>query len=434
MKRSLSTLCRVVVLVMCGCGNSLAAFSPPDNIVVVSDDSYPPYLFRGESGKLQGIIVDKWALWSKETGIHVNVAGMPWFGAQEVTREGSADVIEAIADTPGRVGLYEFSSPYANVDARVFFHRSISGINNDPTSMRGFAIGAKHGSACGNWLMERGIDTVFGYPTSEDLIKAAGAGEVRLFCMDSPVAEYYLLKLNLADSFRRTDPLYVAQFHWAVVKGRAELRDFIQRGFDRVGASELRAVEERWTGSPVRAPFDSRYFYLAAAAASIIAGAILLFAWRRSLAAQTLPDNAEQHALTRIFYFIAVAVAIATGVAIVNNLIFARDGVPVALPFTTLVVIALILAARRGYVRFARAALPPVIAVTSAYFILSRDGVHDAAVFALAGSLVIGGVLLTRRAMVLPTIAALAVFLGAGSAESAGLCTPASAGSPMRST
>jgi PAS domain S-box-containing protein len=420
MRRLLSTLCRVIVLATCACGNSLAAFSPPDNIVVVSDDTYPPYLFRGEGGKLQGILVDKWALWSKKTGIHVNVAGMPWFGAQEVTREGSADVIEAITFTGARAELYEFSPPYAKVDARIFFHRSISGINNDPTSMRGFAIGAKHGSACGNWLTERGIDTIFGYPTSEELIKAAGAGEVRLFCMDSPVAEYYLLKLNLTDSFRQTNPLYVAQFHWAVVKGRTELRDFIQRGFDGVDASELRAVEERWTGSPVRPPFDSRYLYLAAAAASMIAGTILLFAWRRSLAAQTLPDNAEQHALTRIFYFIAVAVAIATGVAIVNNLLFGRNGVPVALPSAALVVIALILAARRGYVRLARAALPPVVAAASAYFVLSRDGVHDAAVFALAGSLVIGGVLLTRRAMVLLTIAALAVFLGAGSAEIVG--------------
>jgi PAS domain S-box-containing protein len=417
MKRPLPAFGALFALILAG---SAAAFSPPDNIVVVSDDAYPPYLFRGEGGKLQGILVDKWALWSRKTGIRVNVSGLPWIAAQEVTREGSADVIEAIAYTNARAELYEFSSPYADVDARVFFHRSVSGINNDPPSMRGFAIGAKHGSACGNWLMERGIDTIFGYPTSEDLVKAAGAGEVRLFCMDSPVAEYYLLKLNLADRFRQTDPLYVARFHWAVAKGRIELRDFIQRGFDRVSAPELRAIEERWIGSPVRAPFDSRYFYLAAAAASISAGTILLLAWRRSLAAQTLPDNAEQHALTRIFYFIAVAVAIATSAAIINNLLFARDGVPIALPLAALFVIALILAARRGYVRLARAALPPVIAAMSAYFILGRDGVHDSAVFALAGSLVIGGVLLTRRAMVVLTIAALAVFLGTGSAEIAG--------------
>jgi PAS domain S-box-containing protein len=417
MKRPLPAFGALLALILAG---SAAAFSPPAKLVIVSDDGYPPYLFRNEAGKLQGIMVDKWALWSKKTGIPVTVEGMAWFWAQDLVKEGTADVIDALTYTDARAWLYEFSPPYADIDARVFFHRSVSGINNDIASMRGFAIGAKQGSACANWLTERGIDTIFGYPTSEDLVKAAGTGEVRLFCMDSPTAYYYLVKQGLADEFRRTEPLYTGQFHWAVPKGQGELRDFIQRGYERVSTGELRDIEERWIGSPVRAPFDSRFFYLAAAAASIVAGTILLLAWRRSLAAETLPDNAEQHALTRIFYFIAIAVAIAMGLALVNNLLFARGGVPIALPLAALFVIALIVAARRGYVRLARAGLPPLIAATAAYFILSRDGVHDAAVFALAGSLVIGGVLLKRRAMVLLTIAALALFLGAGSAEISG--------------
>jgi PAS domain S-box-containing protein len=294
MKRPLSTLCRVVVLATCACGNSLAAFSPPDNIVVVSDDNYPPYLFRGEGGRLQGILVDKWALWSKKTGIPANVNGMPWIGAQEVTREGSADVIETITYTPARAELYEFSSPYADVDARVFFHRSISGINNDPTSMRGFAIGAKHGSACGNWLAERGIDTIFGYPTSEDLIKAAGAGEVRLFCLDSPVANYYLFKLHLADEFRQTDPLYVARFHWAVAKGRTELRDFIQQGFGNLTTDELREIDARWLGHSLGSALDSRYlYYVAAFGLGLLATAALLVAWNRALQRKVSARTAE---------------------------------------------------------------------------------------------------------------------------------------------
>ena len=294
MKRPLSGLCRVVVLLMCARGACIAALLPPDNIVVVSDDNYPPYLFRGEGGKLQGIIVDKWALWSKKTGIPANVAGMPWIGAQEVTREGSADVIEAITYTPARAELYEFSSPYADVDARVFFHRSIGGINNEVASMRGFAIGAKYGSACGTWLAERGVDTLFGYSTSEDLIKAAGAGEVRLFCMDSPVARYYLFKLNLADEFRQTDPLYVARFHWAVAKGRTELRDFIQSGFGNFTTDELREIDARWLGHPLRPAIDTRYlYYFAIFASGLLAAAALLVAWNRTLSRKVAARTAE---------------------------------------------------------------------------------------------------------------------------------------------
>src|SRR6185436_970877 len=103
---------------------------------------------------------------------------------------GRADVIEAIALTEARRALYEFSPAYAAIDAPVYFHHSVSGIN-DVASMRGFTIGAKGGSACGRWLAERG-STLRNYDTSEGLVRAAAAGEVRLFCMDAPTAQYFL--------------------------------------------------------------------------------------------------------------------------------------------------------------------------------------------------------------------------------------------------
>src|SRR5690349_20383015 len=69
---NLAALASAVVL----SGTALAAFSPPARLVVVSDDSYPPYLFRTGAGKLQGIIPDKWELWSRKTGVPVTVEGM----------------------------------------------------------------------------------------------------------------------------------------------------------------------------------------------------------------------------------------------------------------------------------------------------------------------------------------------------------------------
>jgi signal transduction histidine kinase len=263
--------------------NSLAAFSPPEQLVVVTDDSYPPYLFRTDGGQLQGIIQDKWELWSRKTGIPVKVEGMEWAKAQETLKNKAADVIEALAYSDARAKLYEYSLPYAEVDARVFFHRSISGIN-DVASMRGFTIGAKDGSACANWLEERGLETIRRYPTSDAVVQAARAREVPLFCMDLPVAQYLIYKQNLADEFRETSPLYVARFHWAVLKGRTDLRDFIQRGFQRITAQELQDIETRWLGSSLKLPVDPRYFYyLALVAAGILAAAVLLILWNRTL-------------------------------------------------------------------------------------------------------------------------------------------------------
>src|SRR5215467_12188888 len=131
-----------ILIALLAAGSAQAAFPPPDVIVVVSDDSYPPYLFRSESGHLEGIIADKWALWSRTTGVRVSVVGLEWVKAQETVQDGTADVIDALAYTPARTSLYEFSPSYADVDARVYFHKSIAGISSVET-MRGFTIGAK---------------------------------------------------------------------------------------------------------------------------------------------------------------------------------------------------------------------------------------------------------------------------------------------------
>src|SRR5882672_4116983 len=282
-----------VALLLLRSEGAFAAFTPPAQLVVVTDDGYPPYQFRTEAGQLQGILLDKWQLWSRKTGVPVKVVGMEWIKAQQSVRSGAADVIDALVYTDSRAKLYEFSPPYADVDARVFFHRSITGIN-DVASMRGFTIGTKDGSACGAWLEERGIKTLRTFPTSDAVVEAARAREVPLFCMDLTAAQYFIYKLNLADEFRQTEPLYVARFHWAVAKGRGELRDFIQSGFGRISAGELREIENHWIGAPVRHPLDPRYLYYSAGVlAAIVAGAALLIAWNRSLSLRVSARTAE---------------------------------------------------------------------------------------------------------------------------------------------
>jgi diguanylate cyclase (GGDEF)-like protein len=237
-----------------------AAYAPPGKLVVTTDDNYPPFLFRAADGTLQGIIRDKWALWSKATGIEVEVRGEAWSDAQAAVQRGDADVIEALARTRPREALYEFPQASANIEARIFFHRSITGIVDAP-SLRGFQVAAKAGSACADWLAARGVASIRAYPDSESLVRAAGAGEVRMFCMDSLAAEYFLFKENLAAEFRQSPVLYSAPLDWAVPHGRTQLRDFIERGFERVGRPELAALDAKWLGNPLRLPIGVGYLY-----------------------------------------------------------------------------------------------------------------------------------------------------------------------------
>ena len=292
--------------------HSFAQFSPPAQITVVTDDNYPPYLFRDSEGRLQGILADKWELWSRKTGIPARLQGMEWAKAQRHIQTGGADVIEAMSHTDERARLYEYSPAWATLEARVFFHRSIGGIN-DVASLRGFTVGTKDGSACTGWLRQRGIEAVRPYPDSDSLVRAAGTGEIRLFCLDTPIAQYFLVKHGLAGDFRQTAPLYTGHAYWAVPKGRGELRDFIQSGFKRISAEELQEIDSRWLGNPLKLPIQARYYYFAAAAlAALLAAAALLIVWNRTLhrtVAERTHDLRERvkelavlHAVARLFH------------------------------------------------------------------------------------------------------------------------------------
>jgi diguanylate cyclase (GGDEF)-like protein len=198
-------------------------------------------------------------------------------------RGGVADVIEAIVPTPARAAAFEFSRSGDAVEARIFFHHTLGGISG-AESLRGLLVGAKQGSACADWLSERGVDSIRTYPDSEALVRAAGDGFVRIFCIDAPAANYFLYRQGISGEFRESPPLYSARLHWAVGSGKPGLRDFVERGFDRVGRDELDRIEARWYGAALRAPLDVRFLYaLAAIPAALVILSGLLMLWNRCL-------------------------------------------------------------------------------------------------------------------------------------------------------
>ena len=93
-------------------------------IRVVMDDNYPPFIFRDAEGQLGGIIVDQWALWEKKTGVKVELTAKNWADAQREMEEGKHDVIDTIFRNPERDKLYDFTRPYAKLDAVIFFNKN----------------------------------------------------------------------------------------------------------------------------------------------------------------------------------------------------------------------------------------------------------------------------------------------------------------------
>ncbi len=226
-------------------GNAAA----PAALTVVSDDNYPPYIFRDSEGRLQGILPDQWALWAQKTGVKVNLQAMDWLKAQEVMRAGQADVIDTIFRTPEREAVYAFTPPYARIEVPVFAHETLGGIT-DVNSLHGFTIGVKAGDAVIEHLTNRGISNLQEFPSYESIIQAAKHEELKVFSVDQPAAIYYLYKHGIATEFRRSFVLYTGEFHRAVRKNRPDLLALVNGGFSKITKSEYRAIDRKWMGSP----------------------------------------------------------------------------------------------------------------------------------------------------------------------------------------
>ncbi len=258
----------------------LALFPSEKTIRVVTDMNYPPFSFLDSTGKLQGILVDQWALWEKKTGIKVELIGMDWPVALEQMEAGAYDVIDTIFYNAERAKVLDFSHPYQDIDVPIFFHEYVSGIK-DATSLRGFTVGVKKRDNAVTFLKQRGIDTLAEYDSYEAMIEAAKQRKIWIFVADKPSALYFLNKKGLLRQFNLSKPLYTGTSHRAVKKGNTALLKTVEDGFAAITKDEYRAIDERWYGSK---GLHIEYLRWVAIAAAFLAAIILfLMMWNRML-------------------------------------------------------------------------------------------------------------------------------------------------------
>lgn len=267
-------------------------------IRVVSDDNYPPYLFRNSEGVATGYLVDYWKLWEKKTGIKVTLMPSNWADAQKTLLDGKADVIDMIYRTAPREGLYDFTPPYASLPVYIYADASIGGINSVAT-LKSFMVGVQEGDACIDKLAEYGIGNLVMFPNYEAMINAAKNEQIKVFCGDEYPASFYLYKANAHHQFHKAFELYQGQVRRAVRKGNTELLSIVEHGMQLVGRDEEEALQKKWFGSPVDLSAYGRYLAWGLAAA-VSLGVLLLF-WNLMLRRRVAEKTANlKQALARL--------------------------------------------------------------------------------------------------------------------------------------
>jgi len=282
--------------------NEPTADSMITSITVVSDDNYPPFIFRNRKGELEGIIVDEWRLWEKKTGVTVHITAMDWNDALKGMENKKYDVIDTIFKNVKREEIFDFTPPYATIDVPIFFHKDISGISS-VDDLSGFIIGAKKGDNIIDVLAQAHITNLKQFDNYEDIIRAAEKNDIKVFSIDYPPALFFLNKYGISQNFKKTEPVYSGRFHRAVLKNNKKMLSLINEGFARITENEHKSIEKKWYGSPVINTATIQHFFIVT---GIGIGVIaLLFLWvfllRRTVDSKTRELHDANDKITALF-------------------------------------------------------------------------------------------------------------------------------------
>jgi len=226
-------------------------------ITVISDDNYPPYLFKDANGNTVGIVADFWKLWEQKTGVKVTLVSTAWEQAQQQLLSGHADVIEMIFRDAEREHRYAFTPAYATVPVGIYAHESLSGLAS-PEALSGFTVGVQKGDGCIFKLKEAGVKSFRLYNNYEEIIQATLSGQVKIVCMDDYPAHYYLYRMNADGQILRAFTLYQGQFHRAVRKGDVHTLSLLERGATAISQAEMSSLEAKWKGRSLQRDVYSR--------------------------------------------------------------------------------------------------------------------------------------------------------------------------------
>ncbi|WP_233186189.1 HD domain-containing phosphohydrolase [Thermotoga sp. KOL6] len=252
------------------------------------DKDYAPFSFYNEKGELVGISVDFWKLFSKKTGIKIELVPVEWQTAQQMVVDGRVDAVDQIFKTPEREKIFSFSKPIFEMKSCVFFKKDLPIKNFDDLSS--YIVGVLKGEGMVGILKEKNPNVRFEFfKDYSSIMKALKEGRISVFLGDDLVARYYLAKENISSGFTSlhlgTNYLYVA-----TLKEKKSVLDLINSGLSKISEKEKQEILGNYVPVALVIPsWVTKFVLYSGAFFTIALGVVLSFVYllRRKVAERT---------------------------------------------------------------------------------------------------------------------------------------------------
>lgn len=216
-----------------------------ERLRVVLDVDYPPFTHIDEKGNFVGISVDFWKRFEEKTGVQVALIPMEWNMAHQVMLRKEAEVIDTIFYTPERDQYLDYTRPLFPITSSIYYHKNLSVTSFQ--DLTPYIVGVKEKDALVDIALRENpsIYCRF-YKNYADIVDAAKRGEIQVFLMDDPPANYHLVRAGLLYEFSRV-PIPVSNFlYLATWEGNQKVLTILNEGLDRFTEDELRALVRRY--------------------------------------------------------------------------------------------------------------------------------------------------------------------------------------------
>ncbi|WP_144375281.1 transporter substrate-binding domain-containing protein [Thiolapillus brandeum] len=230
-------------------GNAWAESQESASLKVVYRLDSAPLQFQNQQGDADGLFIDLWRRWSGKTGIPITFVGAFNKEAQQLVKNGQADILAGLFSNSRREAFLDFSQPVLNATYYAYIRDSLPGVH-DLEDLKGHSIGVTAGSFHETYLRSRYPDlTLKLYPGYEELFAAMENADVDAIVTQPIYLQYrYSLPGHHAALRPLQPPLYEHAYRAAVKKGRQALLNRIDQGLSRISADERAQISARWIG------------------------------------------------------------------------------------------------------------------------------------------------------------------------------------------
>lgn len=262
------------------------------------DPHWAPVEFSDQVGVAQGISPTYLKRLEKILGVRFKIAmGLSWGEALRRLKDGTLDVLPAMAATPERRRAYLFTDPYLSFPAVIFSAADIAYLGN-LDALKGKIVAVVRDEATHAWLREKWpeLQLLPVADTREALHKMA-AGEAFAFVGNLVTTSYYIGQSGLTRIKVVGETPYVYQLGMGVRRDWPMLAGILQKGLDAIPKSERDAIYHDWISIQYQHHVDYGTLWTVLTLAALALFVIVY--WNRRLALEVSHRREAEAALTQ---------------------------------------------------------------------------------------------------------------------------------------